>query len=115
MSSYIRYILLFLLISQIAVTQSRVSLCEGVADYFTYCLNYLVGFYYKPTTKCCKHIKKLNTLAKHRFGPRNICWCIEYMMKGAGPPLLSSRIDELPAKCHTHLSFPISESMDCNK
>lgn len=90
-------------------------LCEVVYDYFPYCLSFLMGYYPKPGKRCCDHINKLNILAKHRLGPVFICGCIEAMVKATNPPLLASRIHDLPLHCNTHLSFPISESMDCTK
>ena len=89
--------------------------CEPVFEYFPDCLAFLVGFYYKPTKICCRHLDKLNILAKHGLGPRTICFCIQASGKGTQPRLLASRINSLPIMCHTHLSFPISDSMDCNK
>ena len=93
-------------------------LCEPVFEYFPDCLAFLVGFYCKPTKICCRHVDKLNILAKHGLGPRTICFCIQASGKGTQPRLLPSRINSLPIMCHTahtHLSFPISDSMDCNK
>ncbi|KAL0009216.1 hypothetical protein SO802_010718 [Lithocarpus litseifolius] len=89
--------------------------CEPVFEYFPDCLVFLVGFYYKPTKICCRHVERLNKLAKHGLGPRTICVCIQASVKGTQPRLLASRINSLPIMCHTHLSFPISDSMDCNK
>ncbi|KAJ0112418.1 hypothetical protein Patl1_02298 [Pistacia atlantica] len=37
------------------------------------------------------------------------------MVREMQPPLQASRIRQLPYQCNTHLSFPISESMDCSK
>ncbi|XP_065631932.1 non-specific lipid-transfer protein 13-like [Quercus suber] len=88
--------------------------CEHVFEYFPDCLAFLVGFYYVPTKICCRHVEKLNKLAKHGLGPRTICFCIQASVKGTQPRLLASRINSLPIMCHTHLSFPISDSMDCN-
>ena len=89
--------------------------CEPVFEYFPDCLAFLVGFYYVPTKICCRHVEKLNKLAKHGLGPQTICFCIQASVKGTQPRLLASRINSLPIMCHTHLSFPISDSMDCNK
>ena len=89
--------------------------CDRVYQYFPYCLDFLVGFYYKPSKKCCQHIEKINILAKHRLGPRYVCWCIQDTVKGLQPPVIASNIQALPSKCHTNLSFPISESIDCTK
>lgn len=87
--------------------------CEVVNKYFPYCLDFLVGNYPHPDKKCCDHINKLNILAKRRLGPSYICQCIEFMVDRMWPPLLASRFKDLPIMCHTHLAFPISESMDC--
>ncbi|KAJ6865734.1 protein phosphatase 2C 58 [Populus alba x Populus x berolinensis] len=36
------------------------------------------------------------------------------MVRGTEPRIRADRISELPTKCQTHLSFPISEWKDCN-
>lgn len=91
--------------------------CNRINQYFENCIEFLVGApdAEKPSRRCCIHIKKINILAHHRVGPRYICSCIELGVKGISPPLVSSRITALPIMCHTHLSFPISDSMDCSK
>ncbi|XP_054817142.1 non-specific lipid-transfer protein 13-like [Prosopis cineraria] len=92
------------------------STCERIFEYFNYCLEFLVGdpAFENPPKRCCSHVEKLNILAHHRTGPRKICWCIQLMVKGIAPPLIPYKIDDLPVLCGTHLSFPISDSMDCS-
>ncbi|KAF7822990.1 non-specific lipid-transfer protein 13-like [Senna tora] len=96
---------------------ASVSACERIFEYFTYCLGFLTESPNddEPSRRCCNHIEKLNILAKHRVGPRHICWCIQVRVKGHTPSLVPSRIYDLPYLCNTHLSFPISDSMDCSK
>lgn len=98
-------------------SEEFVSSCGRIFEYFTYCLAFLVESpnYDKPARRCCSHIEKLNILANHRTGPKHICWCIQVMVKGQTPSLVPSRVDQLPILCNTHLSFPISDSMDCSK
>lgn len=100
------------------VVPAATSVCERIFEYFPYCLEFLVGEpadYGWPSKRCCQHVVKLDILAKHRTGPRLICWCIQVMTKGMTPPLDPSRIQDLPLMCNTTLSFPISDSMDCSK
>ncbi|GMY13833.1 non-specific lipid-transfer protein 13-like [Fagus crenata] len=42
-------------------------------------------------------------------------YCLDFLdtVKGLQPPVIASNIQALPSKCHTNLSFPISESIDC--
>lgn len=105
--------LLVLLASGLDIAYSE-SKCEPVFEYFPYCLDFLTGYYNKPSKRCCDHIYKLNRLAKRGLGAQLICWCIEYMVRGTEPRIRADRISELPTKCQTHLSFPISEWKDCN-
>lgn len=91
------------------------SRCQYVYEYFSYCLDFLVGYQPLVTRRCCNHVKKLNFIASHMLGPRLICRCIEAMVKGMDPPLIAYNIYALPFQCSTHLSFPISSSMDCSK
>ncbi|KAF8093131.1 hypothetical protein N665_0390s0038 [Sinapis alba] len=94
---------------------SYVPFCAYTYDYFSYCLEFLTGNYYKPGKKCCVHIAKLNIIAKHKKeNPRLLCNCVEMMTRGYTPPMLADKIQELPPLCNTHLSFPISSSMDCS-
>ncbi|XP_028761633.1 non-specific lipid-transfer protein 13-like [Neltuma alba] len=90
--------------------------CERIFEYFTYCMEFLVAApdHETPPRRCCTHIEKLNILAHHRTGPRRLCQCIELMVKGVAPPIVSDRVTALPIMCNTHLSFPISDSMDCS-
>ncbi|KAG4968791.1 hypothetical protein JHK82_034494 [Glycine max] len=96
---------------------SAISACERIFEYFPNCLEFLVGDpnYVRPSRRCCQHVVKLNILARHRTGPRTICWCIQVMVKGMTPALVPSKIQDLPLMCHTTLSFPISDSIDCSK
>ncbi|KAK7335488.1 hypothetical protein VNO80_27362 [Phaseolus coccineus] len=91
--------------------------CRPIFEYFPYCMEFLVGDpnFNMPSKRCCQHVVKLNTLALHGIGPRTICWCIEVMVKGMTPPLVPSKIQDLPLMCNITLSFPISDSMDCSK
>lgn len=110
-------ILLFVLVSgfDMAHMTTYNPSCERVDYYFSYCMDFLVEFYYKPSRKCCEHVEKLNMLARHRKGPQFICQCIQDSVKGMQPHLVASRVQDLPLKCQTHLSFPISDSMDCTQ
>ncbi|XP_006281881.2 non-specific lipid-transfer protein 13 [Capsella rubella] len=95
---------------------SYVPFCAYTYDYFAYCLDFLTGYYYKPGKKCCVHIAKLNVIANHKKeNPRLLCNCVEIMTRGYTPPMLADKIQQLPLLCNTHLSFPISSSMDCSK
>ena len=119
MTRPIVFLIFLLVVSRLDMShQSNLAqypVCEPVFEYFPDCLAFLVGFYYVPTKICCRHVEKLNKLAKHGLGPQTICFCIQASVKGTEPRLLASRINSLPVMCHTHLSFPISDSMDCNK
>ncbi|KAF3445120.1 hypothetical protein FNV43_RR14813 [Rhamnella rubrinervis] len=89
--------------------------CEPVFEHYPCCMEFLVGVKPEPPRRCCEHVVKLNRLAKEGMGAGRICWCIECMVRDTTPQLMASRIDALPIMCHTHLSFPISVNMDCNK
>ena len=93
-----------------------ISACDRIFQYFPYCLEFLVGdpLFPQPSKRCCEHLDKLNILAKHRTGPKTICYCIQVMVKGMTPQIIPSKVDDLPVMCNTHLSFPISDSMDCS-
>lgn len=91
------------------------SRCEYVYEYFSYCLDFLVGYQPLVTKRCCNHVEKLNFIAQNLLGPRLICECIEAMVRGMDPLLIEYNIYALPFQCSTHLSFPISSSMDCTK
>ncbi|KAM7275550.1 hypothetical protein ACFE04_017416 [Oxalis oulophora] len=115
MARFIRIIILLLVISKPIIAEYH-SPCEVIYAYFPFCLPFLVGSYYKPSKKCCDHIAKLNVLAnRSKKKPQLFCSCIEAITQGTTPPMLAYRINELPLKCKTHLSFPISDSMDCSK
>ncbi|KHN36636.1 non-specific lipid-transfer protein 13-like [Glycine soja] len=74
---------------------SVVSACERIFEYFPNCLEFLVG-----GSKLCYALKKIIVLV---------------MVKGMTPALVPSKIQNLPLMCHTTLSFPVSDSIDCSK
>ncbi|KAJ1376988.1 Plant lipid transfer protein/Par allergen, partial [Sesbania bispinosa] len=52
--------------------------------------------------------------AKQYTQAQTICQCIENLAKGVGIQFDVSRIEALPDKCQTPISFPISNSMNCS-
>lgn len=91
--------------------------CRDVFCNFDYCEAYIVGAYDDVSSYCCDGLKNLNYMAKHeQGGPRRICECIERnALTGGHPPYSQQRINNLYHYCNIHLSFPISERMDCSK
>ncbi|KAG5242204.1 non-specific lipid-transfer protein [Salix suchowensis] len=75
--------------------------CQVIFDNFPYCMDFLIGSNDWPSRQCCQRVYDFNALAKHGMGPRAICEV--------------DLISDLPVRCSTHLSFPISEYMDCNR
>ncbi|KAJ6991558.1 non-specific lipid-transfer protein 13-like [Populus alba x Populus x berolinensis] len=69
--------------------------CPVIFDNFPYCMDFLI--------------------AEHGMGPRAICECIEIITRTIPMKLRADRVSDLPVRCNTHLSFPISEYMDCNR
>ncbi|KAJ4838878.1 hypothetical protein Tsubulata_050044 [Turnera subulata] len=89
-------------------------MCWVVNERFPTCLDFLIGRMDEPSEMCCNNVDKLNWIAKHGLA-RQICWCIEYIVRDTEPEMIPSRIDDLLIKCGTRLSFPISDSKDCDK
>ncbi|KAL1560661.1 hypothetical protein AAHA92_10848 [Salvia divinorum] len=91
--------------------------CKDVFDYFSQCAGYIQGEGIDPTPMCCHSVTNLNAIAKQETGGSiRICKCIEHFATyKASNPFVESRIQELPLKCNTHLSFPISERMNCDR
>ncbi|CAH9126847.1 unnamed protein product [Cuscuta epithymum] len=83
--------------------------CEDVRCRFPSCLDYLSGAEDSPSLTCCTNLEALNCIAREE-GPRRICQCIEDLR----PSLLESRIRGIYKECGIHLSFPISQHMDCS-
>ncbi|KAJ6289506.1 hypothetical protein OIU76_025345 [Salix suchowensis] len=88
--------------------------CQVIFDNFPYCMDFLIGSNDWPSRQCCQRVYDFNALAKHGMGPRAICECIEIITVTIPMKLRVDRISDLPVRCSTHLSFPISEYMDCN-
>ncbi|KAJ7981498.1 Non-specific lipid-transfer protein [Quillaja saponaria] len=110
--------LLFLLIWRSNQTASQDPLyCIFVANNLLTCLQFLTGVSSEPPMECCASIMILNTRAKDSAeDPQHICQCIEdmsYEMNNI--PFIAPRIQDLPTMCQVHLSFPISNSMNCSK
>ncbi|KAF9679230.1 hypothetical protein SADUNF_Sadunf07G0118300 [Salix dunnii] len=89
--------------------------CQVIFDNFPYCMDFLIGSNDWPSRQCCQRVYDFNALAKHGMGPRAICECIEIITVTIPMKLRVDRISDLPVRCNTHLSFPISEYMDCNR
>ncbi|KAJ6677584.1 hypothetical protein OIU85_008183 [Salix viminalis] len=89
--------------------------CQVIFDNFPYCMDFLIGSNDWPSRQCCQRVYDFNALAKHGMGPRAICECIEIITVTIPMKLRVDRISDLPVRCNTHLSFPISEYVDCNR
>ncbi|KAL7086955.1 hypothetical protein ACP275_13G035300 [Erythranthe tilingii] len=91
--------------------------CKDVFDNFSACSEFIEGGACNdPSATCCQKIATLNAIVNQENGGRvRICRCIEFFsMYNASRPFVTSRIQELPLKCNTQLSFPISERMNCS-
>lgn len=92
--------------------------CKDVFDNFKQCAGFIEGRSANPTLTCCHNVANLNSIVKReKGGLMRICKCVEYFAtyKTHHHPFIPSRIQDLPLKCNTHLSFPISEHMDCSR
>lgn len=91
--------------------------CQDVYNNFDACEAYIVGGYDDPLPQCCDGLVYLNNIAKNEYrGAFRICQCIEKIAaRGGHPPYSEKRIENLYYRCNIHLSFPISERMDCNR
>lgn len=88
--------------------------CMDVVLNFDWCAGYLEGNWDNVVPPCCRGLYTLNSIAQGE-GPRRICQCIEDMANHQlGIPYIPCRIDDLYVKCQIHLSFPISQSMNCS-
>ncbi|XP_059284243.1 non-specific lipid-transfer protein 13-like [Lycium ferocissimum] len=93
------------------------AICEDVNACFEYCENFVDGITGLPTRECCDNLMILNGKVKYEDdGVRRYCSCIvDFSNSHYHPPYLQSRIEQLYLICDIHLSFPISEHMDCSK
>ncbi|XP_060190341.1 non-specific lipid-transfer protein 13-like [Lycium barbarum] len=93
------------------------AICKNVNAYFEDCENFVDGKNSLPTRKCCNNLKILNGGVKYiKNGVRRFCSCIvDFSNSHDHPPYLQYRIEQLYIACRVHLSFPISEHMDCYK
>ncbi|KAB2623777.1 non-specific lipid-transfer protein 13 [Pyrus ussuriensis x Pyrus communis] len=108
------YVAMFLLVCGSAKASHASSFCVSVWYELGNCLNFLTGFYADPTLECCNSVRTLNTMAKSdEAEPQSICECIEGVADAYRIRFVASLIQDLPIKCNAHLSFPISNSMDC--
>lgn len=108
---------LLVLIGTSVVAQANPSkFCYHVSCNFLSCTKFLTGNSSEATPQCCHAIDTLNREAKRLKGaPRRICRCIEYMAYLLKIAFVSTRIEDIPNKCSTHLSFPISNTMNCSR
>ncbi|ONI21661.1 hypothetical protein PRUPE_2G079300 [Prunus persica] len=106
---------IFLLVCGSANAQAT-QFCAYAWNEFSNCLRFVTGLYSDPSAQCCESMRTLNMKAKSGgVAPRNICQCIEDMASVYGIPFVASIIQDLPMKCNEHLSFPISNSMNCTQ
>ncbi|MCD7466860.1 hypothetical protein HAX54_003903 [Datura stramonium] len=92
-------------------------ICDEVHAGFAYCEVYVDGIASNPTRECCDNLLALNVRVKYEHsGVRRYCCCIEsFCSSHLHPPYLQSRILNMTEICGIHLSFPISERMDCSE
>ncbi|KAK9222090.1 hypothetical protein WN944_010522 [Citrus x changshan-huyou] len=96
---------------------SESSFCDNVFNNFIHCVRYVSDLSInEPASGCCSGIINLKQVAnQNEAGPAQICQCIEDLARVMHIPFDASRIQSLRIHCHTHLSFPISNAMDCSK
>ncbi|ONI17039.1 hypothetical protein PRUPE_3G134200 [Prunus persica] len=109
------YVSIFLLVCGSANAQQASQFCAYAWHEFSNCLRFLTGLYPQyPSRECCDAVRTLNLVAQgDELAPGNICQCIQDMASVYRIPFVASLIQDLPIKCNAHLSFPISNSMDC--
>ncbi|KAF3629345.1 putative early nodulin-like protein 2-like, partial [Capsicum annuum] len=108
-------LVLVVLISPCSACKDEV--CEYVNAHFEPCEKFVAGFTSCPTYKCCNNLIILNdSVKKENDGVRKYCSCIvNFSNSHDHPPYLQDRIEQLHTLCDVHLSFPISERMNCSK
>ncbi|CAA0816220.1 Bifunctional inhibitor/lipid-transfer protein/seed storage 2S albumin superfamily protein [Striga hermonthica] len=91
--------------------------CRDIFINFGQCAPFVEGLTENPSPFCCQKVAILNSIAKQeKGGAQRICECIEQFRKFNGNLKYDeSHIEQLPVKCRTSLSFPISENMNCSK
>ncbi|XP_050374684.1 non-specific lipid-transfer protein 13 [Argentina anserina] len=105
-----------LLCSTLVKAQSTMDLCSTVYEEFSLCLAFVANLDPFIRQDCCDAITRINSLARReRSAPRRICQCIKDISYWTGVRYNFLRISEIPYSCSLHLSFPISDSMDCSK
>ncbi|KAL6223239.1 hypothetical protein ACLB2K_006627 [Fragaria x ananassa] len=90
------------------------SFCAQAWNEFSNCMRFITGSLSQPSAQCCHSVRRLNKMAKNGdSGPRNVCQCIEDMSRTYDIPFVASITQDLPVLCSAHLSFPISNRMNC--
>ncbi|KAL3364064.1 hypothetical protein AABB24_013019, partial [Solanum stoloniferum] len=92
-------------------------ICKDVNARFKTCEKFVVGITSLPTLTCCNNLIIMNDNVKcEHDGVRRYCSCIvDFSNSHDHLPYLQERIEQLYVFCDVHLSFPISERMDCSK
>ncbi|KAM1376669.1 hypothetical protein PS1_038663 [Malus domestica] len=107
---------IFLLVCGFANAQARSHIYEQAWHEFSNCFGFSTGVESDVSIECCTSVTTLNRMAKKfKNAPSVICHCIEDMAWAYQTPYVASRIPDIPIQCNEHLSFPISNNMDCNK
>ncbi|KAL6553982.1 hypothetical protein OROMI_019655 [Orobanche minor] len=116
MSPLVFVFALFLVVSRPTMACNICETCRDVFVNFAQCSIFVQGLSNDPSPMCCRNIANLNAIAKQeKGGAKRICNCIEQYAKNYHHHTYdASHIQQLPIKCKTKLSFPISENMDCS-
>ncbi|XP_060190342.1 protein ARABIDOPSIS THALIANA ANTHER 7-like [Lycium barbarum] len=114
MAYFAAFVIVFLAISRSSLAWFD-SDCSDVTDVFSWCESFVDGVEQTPSDQCCNSLRNLNTIVKQEDqGATRIYQCIENMKNtGDHPSYQEDRIADLYNYCQIHLSFPISEHMDC--
>lgn len=115
MTSLLAFLTLSLLICRSEMSPTSSTPCDHVYWDFATCLRYLAGYESDPVVHCCESIAELSIEAKQSSETEAICQCIEILAKDADIRFDVSRIETLPEKCHTPVTFPISNYMNCSE
>ncbi|KAK9088452.1 hypothetical protein Scep_027534 [Stephania cephalantha] len=87
--------------------------CPDVVKPLMQCVQYLIGEALLPAPACCDGVKQLKSMVTIPEDKRFACDCAKQAASHY-PNLNDDAVRDLPNKCNSPISFPISKSIDCS-
>ncbi|GAB2224061.1 hypothetical protein Droror1_Dr00004807 [Drosera rotundifolia] len=101
-------------VSMMSFTATAASDCIGVQKAASFCSGYVSDVDNVLSEACCHSLKELQDTIKNTADAVKNCYCYQSVAK-ALTGINFTRMDSLPADCHTSFTYSLHLDYDCSK